>query len=236
MKKIRKTFYYFIWIVYPLLLLDMFRLTILRERHNGVVYDEKIMNGVKIFGWCIRNAASNPFVLALVISLGVICFIDILLLVLGIADAVALWKSDKSRKYTGCIRGWGAVFYFLMIAVSTRCLRHIYFGGGDIFTYYPGEWYGVAVLSGILLLALYTLACSAGNNQRVTGGTTGFLKIRLFCGILLVAAVLWFYVGWIKGSGQDDGYMLQYMFGGYKLTEYSIWSVILKYMLSLVFS
>ena len=50
MKKIKKTFYCFIWIVYPLLLLDMFRLTILRERRNGVVYDEKAMNGVKIFG------------------------------------------------------------------------------------------------------------------------------------------------------------------------------------------
>lgn len=72
MKKIKKTFYCLIWIVYPLLLLDMFRLTILRERHNGVVYDEKVMNGVKIFGWCIRNAASDPFVLALVISLGII--------------------------------------------------------------------------------------------------------------------------------------------------------------------
>ena len=236
MEKIKKTFYCFIWIVYPLLLLDMFRLTILRERRNGIVYDEKAMNGVKIFGWCIRNAASDPFVPALVISLGVICCIDILLVVLGIADAVALWRSDRSRKYTGCIRGWAAVFYFLMIAVSTRCLCHIYSGGGDIFTYYPGEWYGVAVLSGIVLLALYTLAYFAGNNQRVTGGTTGFLKIRLFCGILLVAAVLWFYVGWIKGSGQDDGYILQYMFGGYKLTRYSIWSAILKHMLSLMFS
>lgn len=236
MKKIRKTFYYFIWIVYPLLLLDMFRLTILRERHNGVVYDEKIMNGVKIFGWCIRNAASNPFVLALAISLGVICFIDILLLVLGIADAVTLWRSERRRKYTGRIRGWATVFYFFMIAVSTRCLCHLYYGGDEIFTYYPGEWYGVAVISDIVLITLYMLTYSVGNNQRVTGRTTGFLKIRLFCGILLIAAVLWFYVGWIKGSGQDDGYILQYMFGGYKLTRYSIWSVILKYMLSLVFS
>lgn len=90
MEKIKKTFYCFIWIVYPLLLLDMFRLTILRERRNGVIYDEKAMNGVKIFGWCIRNDASDPFVQALVIFLGVICFIDIFLLVLGIADAVAL--------------------------------------------------------------------------------------------------------------------------------------------------
>ena len=236
MKKIKKTFYCLIWIVYPLLLLDMFRLTILRERRNGVVYDEKVMNGVKIFGWCIRNATSNPFVLALVISLGIICFIDILLLVLGIADAVALWKSDRSREYTGCIRGWGVVFYFLMIAVSTRCLHHLYYGGDEIFTYYPGEWYGVAMLSGIVLLVLYAFAYSVGNNQRVTGRPTGFLKIRLFCGILLIVAVLWFFVGWIKGSGQDDGYILQYMFGGYKLTRYSIWSVILKYMLSLVFS
>ena len=236
MEKIKKTFYCFIWIVYPLLLLDMFRLTILRERRNGVVYDEKTMNGVKIFGWCIRNAASDPFVSALVISLGVICCIDILLLVLGIADAVALWKSDRSRKYTGCIRGWSAVFYFLMIVVSTRCLHHLYYGGDEIFTYYPGEWYGVAVLSGIVLLALYTLAYSVGNNQKVTGKPKGFLTIWLFCGILLIAAVLWFYVGWIKGSGQDDGYILQYMFGGYKLTRYSIWSVILKYMLSWVFS
>lgn len=102
MKKIRKTFYCLIWIVYPLMLIDMFRLTILRERHNGVVYDEKIMNGVKIFGWCIRNAVSNPFVT----------------------------------------------------------------------------------------------------------GTGDFIR----------------------------SYMLQYMFGGYKLTEYSIWSVILEYMLSWVFS
>lgn len=65
------------------MLIDMFRLTILRERCNGVVYDEKVMNGVKIFGWCIRNAASNPFVLAPVISLGIICFIDICLLILS---------------------------------------------------------------------------------------------------------------------------------------------------------